>query len=84
MFGPVPSGHFNPIMSLMDASFARISRASSAHLLAETTATLGPLLVILSLPRTHRGATAPAAVGVYIGAAYFFTPKRRTASSPCS
>jgi glycerol uptake facilitator-like aquaporin len=48
-------------------------RASSAHLFAEVVATLGLMLVIFSLTRTKRGATAPAAVGAYIGAAYFFT-----------
>ncbi len=48
-------------------------RASPAHLLAEAIATLGLLLVIFSLARTKRGAAAPAAVGAYIGAAYFFT-----------
>jgi arsenate reductase len=31
------------------------------------------VLVIFSLARTKRGNTAPAAVGAYIGAAYFFT-----------
>jgi arsenate reductase len=31
------------------------------------------LLVIFSLARTKRASTAPAAVGAYIGAAYFFT-----------
>ena len=36
-------------------------------------ATLGLLLVIFSLARTRRLAMAPAAVGAYIGAAYFFT-----------
>ena len=48
-------------------------RASEAHLLAEVVATLGLLLVIFSLARTRRGSIAPAAVGAYIGAAYFFT-----------
>jgi glycerol uptake facilitator-like aquaporin len=48
-------------------------RAGPAHLLAEIIATVGLLLVIFSLARTHRGASAPAAVGAYIGAAYFFT-----------
>jgi glycerol uptake facilitator-like aquaporin len=110
MFGPVSGGHFNPVVSLADASFggmrwrealaylpaqvggcvlgaiaangmfalAAVSistkhRASSAHLLAEAIATAGLLLVIFSLARTRRGASAPAAVGAYIGAAYFFT-----------
>jgi arsenate reductase len=48
-------------------------RASGAHLFAEIIATLGLMLVILSLTRTRRGAAAPAAVGAYIGAACFFT-----------
>lgn len=110
MFGPVSGGHFNPVVSLADASFggmrwrhalayvppqiggcvlgavvangmfakAAVSistkhRASPAHLLAEVVATAGLLLVIFSLARTRRAASAPAAVGAYIGAAYFFT-----------
>jgi len=110
MFGPVSGGHFNPVVSLVDASFgglrwrdalaytpaqasgcvagaivangmfakAAVSisakhRASPAHLLAEVVATLGLLLVIFALARTRRGTSAPAAVGAYIGAAYFFT-----------
>jgi arsenate reductase len=110
MFGPVSGGHFNPAVSLVDASFgglrwrhafayipaqiagcilgailanamfdlAAVSisthhRASGPHLLSEAIATLGLLLVIFSLARTGRGTTAPAAVGAYIGAAYFFT-----------
>jgi arsenate reductase len=36
-------------------------------------ATLGLLLVIFSLARSERGNLAPAAVGAYIRAAYFFT-----------
>jgi arsenate reductase len=110
MFGPVSGAHFNPVVSLVDASFgglrwrealayipvqvagcvagaitanamftlAAISisdkhRASEAHLFAEVIATLGLILVIFSLARTRRGSMAPAAVGAYIGAAYFFT-----------
>ncbi len=110
MFGEVSGGHFNPVVSFVDASFggmpwrealayapaqiggcitgailanamfarALVSistkhRASGAHLLAEVVATLGLMLVIFSLTRTRRGAVAPAAVGAYIGAAYFFT-----------
>ena len=110
MFGPVSGGHFNPVVSFVDASFggmrwrealayapAQIAgcvtgaivanamfaqalvtistkhRASGAHLFAEVVATLGLMLVIFSLTRTRRGAAAPAAVGAYIGAAYFFT-----------
>jgi arsenate reductase len=110
MFGPVSGAHFNPVVSLVDATFgglrwrhalayipAQIAgciagaitanlmfslsaisisthhRASPAHLFAEVVATLGLLLVIFSLARTRRGNLAPAAVGAYIGAAYFFT-----------
>jgi arsenate reductase len=110
MFGPVSGGHFNPVVSLADASFGGLSmrdaaayipvqvagcivgaitangmfslaavsisthhRASPAHLFSEVIATAGLLLVIFALARTRRGGTAPAAVGAYIGAAYFFT-----------
>ena len=48
-------------------------RASGAHALSEVIATAGLLLVIFALARTGRGAAAPAAVGAYIGAAYWFT-----------
>src|ERR1700744_1023693 len=47
-------------------------RASGAHALSEVIATAGLLLVIFALARTGRGSTAPAAVGAYIGAAYWF------------
>jgi glycerol uptake facilitator-like aquaporin len=110
MFGPVSGGHFNPVVSLADASFGGIRwrhalayipaqvvgcvlgaivangmfslaaisisthhRASPAHLFSEVIATAGLLLVIFSLARTRRPSAAPAAVGAYIGAAYFFT-----------
>jgi glycerol uptake facilitator-like aquaporin len=48
-------------------------RASPGHFLSEIVATVGLLLVIFALARTGRARTAPAAVGAYIGAAYFFT-----------
>ena len=48
-------------------------RASGAHFLSEVIATLGLLLVIFALARSGRGRSAPAAVGAYIGAAYWFT-----------
>jgi arsenate reductase len=48
-------------------------RASPAHFLSEIIATLGLLLVIFALARSGRARTAPAAVGAYIGAAYWFT-----------
>jgi len=110
MFGAVSGGHFNPVVSFVDAALggmawreaaaylpAQVSgcvagavvanvmfsldavgvatthRASAAHLLSETVATLGLVLVIVALARSGRAHRAPAAVGAYIGAAYFFT-----------
>ena len=48
-------------------------RATPAHFLSEVIATLGLILVIFALARSDRSRSAPAAVGAYIGAAYFFT-----------
>jgi arsenate reductase len=48
-------------------------RATPAHFLSEVIATLGLVLVIFALARSGRSRSAPAAVGAYIGAAYFFT-----------
>jgi len=48
-------------------------RGTGAHFLSEVVATAGLVLVIFALARTGRAASAPAAVGAYIGAAYFFT-----------
>jgi glycerol uptake facilitator-like aquaporin len=63
----------NGMFALAAISISDKHRASEAHFLAELVATLGLLLVIFSLARTRRGSIAPAAVGAYIGAAYFFT-----------
>ena len=110
MFGPVSGGHFNPVVSFVDAFFGGLSwrdagaylpaqvagciagavtanlmfalpavtisgkhRATPAHFLSEVIATIGLLLVIFALARSGRSRSAPAAVGAYIGAAYFFT-----------
>jgi glycerol uptake facilitator-like aquaporin len=110
MFGPVSGGHFNPVVSCVDAVFGGLTwraaaayvpaqvigcsagavvanvmfsepalsisahhRASGGHVVGEIVATLGLLLVIFALARSGRSASAPAAVGAYIGAAYFFT-----------
>jgi len=48
-------------------------RATPAHFVSEIVATLGLILVIFALARSGRSRSAPAAVGAYIGAAYFFT-----------
>ena len=110
MFGPVSGGHFNPVVSFVDAAFGGLSwpdaaaylpaqaagciagavaanlmfalpavtisakhRASAAHFLSEVIATLGLMLVIFALARSGRARSAAAAVGAYIGAAYWFT-----------
>ena len=110
MFGSVSGGHFNPVVSFVDAVFGGLPwrdagaylpaqvvgcvsgavvanlmfsleaievstkhRASAGHFLSEIVATLGLLLVIFALARSGRSRSAPAAVGAYIGAAYFFT-----------
>ena len=110
MFGPISGGHFNPVVSFVDAAFggmrwrdagaylpaqvigciagailanvmfasAAISlstkhRASGPHWISEVVATTGLMLVIFALARSRRSHLAPAAVGAYIGAAYFFT-----------
>jgi len=110
MFGPVSGGHFNPVVSFVDAAFGGLSwrdataylpaqvagciggavlanlmfalpavsisakhRASPAHFLSEIIATLGLMLVIFALVRSGRSQSAAAAVGAYIGAAYWFT-----------
>jgi glycerol uptake facilitator-like aquaporin len=54
-------------------SISAKDRATPAHFLSEIIATFGLLLVIFALARSGRSRTAPAAVGAYIGAAYFFT-----------
>lgn len=48
-------------------------RITAGHLLGEVVATAGLLVLIFALARTARGALSAAAVGAYIGAAYWFT-----------
>jgi glycerol uptake facilitator-like aquaporin len=48
-------------------------RASSGHLVGEIVATAGLVLLIFALARTGKGHVTAAAVGAYIGAAYWFT-----------
>ena len=63
----------NLMFSRSAVSFSAKHRASPGHFLSEIVATLGLILVIFALARTGRSRAAPAAVGAYIGAAYFFT-----------
>lgn len=63
----------NAMFALSALSISTHHRATPAHTFAEIIATSGLILVIFSLARTRRSTVAPAAVGAYIGAAYFFT-----------
>ena len=63
----------NLMFALPAVTISGKHRASPAHFLSEVIATLGLLLVIFALARSGRARTAPAAVGAYIGAAYWFT-----------
>jgi arsenate reductase len=63
----------NLMFSAPAVSISVKDRASAAHFLSEVVATAGLLLVIFALVRTGRARMAPAAVGAYIGAAYWFT-----------
>jgi glycerol uptake facilitator-like aquaporin len=63
----------NVMFGLAAVSISTKHRATGPHFLSEVMATAGLLLVIFALARSGRGRSAPAAVGAYIGAAYFFT-----------
>jgi glycerol uptake facilitator-like aquaporin len=63
----------NLMFALPAISISAKHRATPAHFLSEIIATLGLLLVIFALARSGRSSSAPAAVGAYIGAAYWFT-----------
>jgi glycerol uptake facilitator-like aquaporin len=63
----------NAMFGLAAVSISTKHRASGPHFLSEVVATTGLLLLIFALARSGRGRSAPAAVGAYIGAAYFFT-----------
>jgi glycerol uptake facilitator-like aquaporin len=63
----------NLMFGLPVATISTTDRLSLPHLLAEVIATAGLVLLVFALARSGRGHLAPAAVGAYIGAAYFFT-----------
>ncbi|MDJ1114770.1 aquaporin [Microbacterium dauci] len=54
-------------------SFSGNDRATVGHLVGEVVATAGLVLLIFALARTSTAAVTAAAVGAYIGAAYWFT-----------
>ena len=53
--------------------FATKDRITAGHLVGEVVATAGLIAVIFALARSGRAAVTAAAVGAYIGAAYWFT-----------
>jgi glycerol uptake facilitator-like aquaporin len=62
------------LMFGLDAVTISHKHRSAGHLwLGEVVATTGLLLLVFALARSGRAAVAPAAVGAYIGAAYWFT-----------
>lgn len=63
----------NVMFSRAAVTISTHHRATGAHFVSEVVATAGLVLVIFALARSGRGGTAPAAVGAYIGAAYWFT-----------
>jgi len=63
----------NLMFALPAVTISAKHRATPAHFLSEIIATLGLLLVIFALARSGRARSASAAVGAYIGAAYWFT-----------
>jgi glycerol uptake facilitator-like aquaporin len=63
----------NLMFGLPAVSWSTTGRTTSDLWIGETVATGGLILLIFALVRTHRTQYAPAAVGAYIGAAYWFT-----------
>jgi arsenate reductase len=55
------------------AAWSGTTRTGAGTWLAEVVATVGLVLLIVALARSGRASAAPAAVGAYIGAAYWFT-----------
>lgn len=53
--------------------FSTTDRVTGGHLVGEVVATAGLVLLIFALARTGKGSATAAAVGAYIGAAYWFT-----------
>ncbi len=62
----------NLMFSQPAVSISTHQRATAAHFLSETVATAGLIVLIFALIRSRRGASVAAAVGAYIGTAYFF------------
>ncbi|MEV0425592.1 MIP/aquaporin family protein [Micromonospora sp. NPDC050495] len=63
----------NLMFDLAAVDFSGKDRAAGHLWLGEVVATAGLILLIFALARSGRAPVAPAAVGAYIGAAYWFT-----------
>ena len=63
----------NAMFDLAAVSMSTTTRSGGDLWLSEVVATTGLLLVIFCLARSGQSAVTPAAVGAYIGGAYFFT-----------
>ena len=63
----------NLMFHLPAATASTRARTGASLWLGEVVATAGLVLLVFALARTGRGAYGPAAVGAYIGAAYWFT-----------
>jgi arsenate reductase len=63
----------NLMFDLAAVSWSTKDRAAGHLWLGEVVATAGLVLLIFALARSGRTAAAPAAIGAYIGAAYWFT-----------
>ncbi|SCL33665.1 Glycerol uptake facilitator (Major Intrinsic Protein Family) [Micromonospora pallida] len=61
------------MFGLPAVTWSRTNRTGGNLWLAEIVATAGLILLVFALARTGRTTAAPAAVGAYIGAAYWFT-----------
>jgi glycerol uptake facilitator-like aquaporin len=62
----------NLMFSQPAVSISTHQRATAAHFLSEIVATAGLITLIFALVRSRRSASVAAAVGAYIGAAYWF------------
>ena len=63
----------NLMFDLAPVTFSTTTRSAGHLWLGEVVATAGLLMLIFALVRSGRASVAPAAVGAYIGAAYWFT-----------
>ena len=63
----------NVMFDLPAVQISDKDRVTAGHLLGEVVATAGLVALIFALARTGRAALSAAAVGAYIGAAYWFT-----------